>query len=196
MVLIDLIRTSEEYEIVGMLDSKLEVGSEYSGVFVLGNDNFLPELYSKGIKDACIAVGSVRGNSKRKILYKKVKQIGFSAPYLIHPKAILSKNNTKISEGVQIMAGAIVQTGCSIGENTIVNTGAIVEHDCIVGNHVHICPGAVLSGGCFINDGAFVGAGATIIQGVKIGSNAVVAAGAVLINDVPDNAKVKGVPAK
>lgn len=195
-VLIDIIKTSGEYEIVGILDSQLDIGTLISGVSILGNDNFLAELYSKGIKNACIAIGSIKDNSKRKMLYEKVKQIGFSVPYLIHPQAILSKNDTRIFEGVQIMAGAIVQTGCSIGENTIINTGAIIEHDCRVGKHVHICPGAIISGGCFIDEEAFVGTSATIIQGIKAGKNSVIAAGAVVVKNVPDDTEVMGVPAK
>lgn len=195
-VVIDLIRISGIYEIIGILDSQLEVGSSVSGISILGNDTLLSELYTKGIRNACIAIGSVKDNSRRKILYEKVKQVGFSVPSLLHPQSIVSKYNTKIHEGVQIMAGAIVQTCCSIGENTIVNTGAVIEHDCVVGNHVQISPGAVISGGCAISNSAFVGTGATVIQGIKIGKNSVVAAGSVVIDDVADGKTVMGVPAR
>lgn len=194
-VLIDLIKASGKAEIVGILDGRFEIGSVVSGVPVLGNDDLLPQLYAKGIKNACIAVGSIRDNSKRKMLYEKVKGVGFSMPVLIHPQAIISQD-LQISEGVQIMAGAITQPGSLIGENTIINTGAIVEHDCNIGRHVHLCPGAVISGGVFVGDSAFIGASATVKQGVKIGKEAIVATGAVVVNDVPDGTVVKGVPAK
>lgn len=195
-VLIDLIRISGMYEILGILDAQLEAGSTVLGISVLGDDKLLLELYNRRIKNACVAVGSIKDNSKRKVLYEQVKQMGFSAPFLIHPQAVVSKNNIRICEGVQIMAGTIVQTGCSIEENTIVNTGAIVEHDCNIGKHVHICPGTVISGGCIFGDSVFIGAGATVIQGIKIGSNSIVAAGAVVVENVPDNMKVMGVPAR
>lgn len=193
--MIDLIKTSGKYEIIGILDSQLKIGSEVAGIPVLGNDDLLSDLYDRGIRNTCIAVGSIKDNSRRKMLYEKVKQIGFSVPYLVHQSSITSEK-VSIVEGVQIMAGAIVQTDSLIGENAIVNTGAIIEHDCKVGRHVHICPGTVISGGCEIGDEAFIGVGATVIQGVKIGSNAIVAAGAVVINDVADGRKVMGVPAK
>jgi len=194
-VLIDLINACGSYEIAGIVDAQLAPGVSVSGVTVVGNDSILPELYGKGIKNACIAVGSVKDNSKRKTLYEKVKYAGFLIPALVHPSAIVS-GKSKIHEGVQVMAGAIVQTGVLIGEDTIVNTGAIVEHDCAIGNHAHICPGATLSGGCLIGEGAFIGAGATVLQGIKIGDNSVVSAGAVVIKNVPDNATVIGVPAR
>ncbi len=194
-VLIDLIKLSGQFEIIGVLDSQIELDFPAPGISVLGNDDLLPELYSEGIKNACIAIGSIKDNSKRKNLYEKVKPIGFSVPFLVHPSAIVSEN-VKISEGAQIMAGAIVQAGTIIGENTIINTGAIVDHDCKIGRHVHICPGAVMSGGVIANDESFIGAGSTIIQGIKIGKGVTVAAGSVVVRDVPDGHTVRGVPAK
>jgi len=194
-VIIDLINACGSYEIIGIMDAQLASGVSVSGVTVLGNDSVLPELYGKGLRNACIAVGSVKDNSKRKALYEKVKNAGFLVPALIHPSAVIS-GKSQIREGAQIMAGVIVQTDSTIGENTIVNTGAIVEHDCIVRSHVHICPGAVISGGCTIGEISFIGAGATVLQGIKIGSNAVVGAGAVVVKDVADNQTVKGIAAQ
>lgn len=194
-VLIDLINACGRYEIAGIVDAQFAAGVSVSGATVLGDDRILSELYEKGLRNACIAVGSVKDNSRRKALYEKVKNAGFLMPALIHPSAVIS-GKSQIHEGAQIMAGAIVQTDSSIGENTIVNTGAIVEHDCKIGNHVHICPGATLSGSCLISEGAFIGAGATVLQGIKIGSNSIVSAGAVVIKDVIDNTTVIGVPAR
>ncbi|MAF20246.1 MAG: serine acetyltransferase [Parcubacteria group bacterium] len=195
-VLIGLIRTAGIYEISGILDPSLKRETMVVDIRVMGGDNLLSKQIKEGITRACIGVGSVGGNSKRTSLYKTVKEVGFSVPCLIHPQAIVKENEVNISEGVQVMAGAIIQAGSLIMENTIINTGAIVEHDCVIGKHVHICSGAVISGGVVISNSAFIGAGATIIQGIKIGNNSVVAAGAVVINDVGDGVKVKGVPAE
>ena len=193
-VLIDLINTSGQFEISGILDTQLEIGTKVLNVSVLGDDDLLSGLYSKGIKNVCIAIGSVKDNARRRILFDKVKQMGFLVPYLLHPQTIISKN-VHFSEGVQIMAGVNVQTDSLFKENTIINTGAIIEHDCSIGSHVHICPGAVISGGCTVGDGTFIGAGATIMQEINIGKCVTVAAGAVVVKDVPDRSMVKGVPA-
>jgi acetyltransferase-like isoleucine patch superfamily enzyme len=47
-----------------------------------------------------------------------------------------------------------------------------------------------------VKRGAYVAANATILHGVTIGEGAIVAAGAVVNKDVPDRARVGGVPAK
>ncbi|GBD95689.1 MAG TPA: acetyltransferase [Nitrospirae bacterium] len=195
-VLAELIRLSGKYEIMGILDSELEAGATICGITVLGNDELLPGLNVNGIKNACIAVGSVKDNRKRKKLYELVRSSGFYVPYLIHPQAIVSQTDTDISEGVQIMAGAIVQAGSIIGENTIINTGAIVEHDCTIGKNVHICPGAVVCGGSTIGDNSFIGAGATVIQGIEIGKDTVVGAGALVHKNLTEGVLVKGAHTK
>jgi len=194
-VLIELINNSGKLEIIGVLDSEKKKGTKVLNVYILGTDNLLGELYSKGIRNVCIAVGSIKENDKRKMLYDKVKQMGFLIPSLIHPRAFVS-DFLNISEGVQIMAGAIVQTGAVIGENTIVNTGAVIEHDCIIGKNVHICPGSVICGGTVIGDNSFIGAGTTVIQGIKIDKNVIIGAGSVVIKDVPAGVIVTGVPVK
>jgi acetyltransferase-like isoleucine patch superfamily enzyme len=89
-----------------------------------------------------------------------------------------------------------VNPGARIGRNAIVNTAAVVEHDCVVEDHAHVSPGALLGGATRIGANAHVGIGATVIQGLVIGASAFVAAGAVVIGDVPDGARVAGVPAR
>jgi sugar O-acyltransferase (sialic acid O-acetyltransferase NeuD family) len=194
-VLIDLINACGGYEIAGIVDAGLAVGESVSGIPVLGDDGILDDLHGQGVKNACIAVGSIKDNSRRKMLFEKAREVGFSMPSLIHPSAVVS-GNSSVGDGVQVMAGAIIQTDASIGQNTIVNTGAIVEHDCTIGSHAHLCPGVVISGGCAVGEGSFIGAGAMVVQGITIGDNAVVSAGAVVIRDVSSNSTVMGVPAK
>ncbi len=194
-VLIDLIKTSTKYALQGILDPQLKAGSSIAGVSVLGKDTLLEELYKDGAMMACMGIGSIRANTNRKNLFIKAKEIGYTFPNLIHNSSVVSEEAV-ISEGVQIMAGAILQAGSQAGENTIINTRAIIEHDCIIGKHAHICSGTVLSGGCIVDEGAFIGAGATVKQGIRIGRGCVIGAGSVVVDNVPDRVTVKGVPAK
>ncbi len=194
-VLIDLVLTIGEYEIVGILDTKLEKGSKVLNFPVLGGDSLLAGIFDNNVRMACIAVGSARDSSIRCRLYDEAKRMDFEILSLVHPNSFVSGTST-IADGVQVMAGATIQTNSFICENSIINTGAIIDHDCVVGKHVHICPGVVVAGGVTIGNNSFICPGATVVQGVNIGNNSVVGAGAVVIEDVSDGVNVKGVPAK
>lgn len=194
-VLIDLIQSCGKYDITGITDPQLGSTTKILDVPVLGGDDLLEQILKDGTKNAAICVGGAGDNTKRGSLFDKAKEIGFSMPCLIHPAAIVSKH-AHVGDGVQIMAGAVLQTASFIGENTILNSGSIIEHDCRIGGHVHVCPGAVILGGCVVGDGVFIGAGATVLQGVEIGSQALVACGSAVIANVDDRAVVKGVPAR
>ena len=113
----------------------------------------------------------------------------------IHAAAIVDRL-VNLAEGVQIIQGAIVNRGASIGKHTIVNTNATVDHDCEIGDFVHIAPGATLCGGIKVGKGTLIGANATILPNCTIGKNVSVGAGAVVTTDLPDNVIVAGVPAK
>lgn len=140
-------------------------------------------------------VGSTGPVARRKEIYERFSRAGFNFAGVIHPSASVAAE-VEIEEGVQIMAGAVIQPGSRIGANAIVNSGAIIDHDCVVGFHAHVAPGAVLSGNVRIGAGTHIGTGACIIQGISVGAGSVVGAGAVVVKDVPPSVTVIGVPAK
>lgn len=193
-VVLEILRMTDEFEIVGLLD-RGETGRVYlDGVMALGTDERLVELRKEGVTHYFIAVGSVGSLSPRKRLYDLAAAQQMEAVRALHPRAIISPF-AKVGPGTAVLAGAIVNPGASVGENVIINTGAIVEHDCKISDHSHISTGALLCGGVRVGEEAHVGAGATIRQNCSVGRGAVVGAGAVVIKDVPDCVTVVGVPA-
>lgn len=115
----------------------------------------------------------------RKDLFCRLKKAGYSFRTVIHPTAILAKE-LKLGEGVQIMAGVVIQPDVIIGENSIINTRASIDHDTVIGAHVHVAPGATLCGSVFLENDVFVGAAATIIQEITLSQSSIVPAGAVI----------------
>ncbi len=124
-------------------------------------------------------IGSLPGNPLRAELFARYRALGYRFASVVSTKAMVS-DYAVLEEGVQVMAGAIIQTGTQIGANSIINTGAIVDHDCHLGGDNHVAPGAVLSGGVVTGERVHIGTGAVVIQGISIGSDAVIGAGATL----------------
>lgn len=161
---------------------------------ILGADDSISK-YPVDDVELVNGIGSVGNTNLRAKLFAQFKGLGYRFRILVHPSAVVAQN-CELDEGVQVMAGAVINSGTKIAIDSIVNTGAVVEHGCIVGSHVHIAPRSILSGDVHVGDGAHVGTGAVIIQGVTIGEQALIGAGAVVLKDVPAGAKAVGVPAR
>ena len=140
-------------------------------------------------------IGGVKPHGLRETLFNQLRDRGRHFIRVIDPSAFVA-SDAELGDGVQVMAGAVVQTKAILQDNVLVNTGAIVEHHAVVGRHVHVATGSILAGSVQVGEGSFIGAGATIIHGRIIGKGALVAAGAVVIRDVPNGARVYGVPAR
>jgi sugar O-acyltransferase (sialic acid O-acetyltransferase NeuD family) len=134
-------------------------------------------------------IGSLPGNSLRHTIYEKFARSGYTFASVISNNASVSEY-CSLSQGVQIMPGAIINVDATIGENTIINSGAIIEHDCDIGKHNHVAPGAALSGSVKTGDYVHIGTGARVIQSVSIGSNCLIAAGATLTKNLVSGNKL------
>ena len=187
-VLLDVLRL-QGIKILGLTDANPSKADKTElKIPVLGDDeailNYRPEevFLVNGI-------GSTDVDSKRAELFKRFKTKSYTFVSVVHPSAIIARD-VVLGEGVQIMAGAVIQTGARIGDNTIINTRAAIDHDCEIGSSVHIAPGVTLSGGITVGDGTHIGTGAVIVQNRRIGRNCFVKAQALIREDLPDGKTV------
>jgi sugar O-acyltransferase (sialic acid O-acetyltransferase NeuD family) len=152
-------------------------------VEVLGDDKVIFD-HRPGEIVLANGVGFLPRSSLRQKIFETFRAKNYRFATLIHPAAYVA-GHAELGDGVQIMAGAIVQPGSAVLANSIINTRASVDHDCKIGESVHIAPGATLCGNVEVGDQAFVGCGASVLQGVSIGREAIVGGGAVVLRDVP-----------
>ncbi|ONH56703.1 sugar O-acyltransferase, sialic acid O-acetyltransferase NeuD family [Pseudomonas cedrina] len=190
-VLLSLANASD-VPVMGVCDPELHrLGIlEWRGLTVLGGDEVLDQLDHTRV-GLINGIGQVVGSNLRQHVYESAVGKGFQFPPLVHPAAFVDES-VVLSQGVQIMAGAVIQPDVTLGCNTIINTGASVDHDCNVAAHVHIAPGATLCGNVRIGSGAFVGAGSTVIQGLMLGEYSIVGAGTVMVRDLAANSILLG----
>lgn len=193
-VLVDALKYTD-IRIIGYTAPKSDAPSiKLSHLQLIGDDSAVFKYPAEQIR-LVNGLGSVGSNVHRRRVFQSFKNKGYFFANIIHPSAVIAPD-VLMGEGVQVMAGTIIQTGSRIGENTIVNTRASVDHDCIIGSHVHLAPGVVLSGGVQVEEGVHIGTGATVIQGIRIGKNSIVGAGSLVIKDIPEETISLGVPAR
>ena len=185
-VLIEILRENET-PIAGVTSLDLKRGEDFMGLKVIGTDDEVSN-YNRDEILLVNGIGSIPGHTKRKELSVLMKNKGYQFSSVIHRKSIIS-TSTNIHDGVQLMAGSIIQPGSQIGSDTIINTGAIIDHDCFIGKDCHIGPGSMMSGGVMIGDGTHIGTGSNIIQNIKIGKNVVIAAGSSVFRDIDSDTK-------
>jgi len=186
-VLIELLYQCGE-RIDGVIEPAREIGEELFGSVVLGADSVIDE-YDPDTVELINGVGQLPGDDRRRKLFSLFVNKGFQFRTLIHPSAVVS-SDAVLGEGVQIMAGCVLQSSVIVGENTIINTRSIVDHDCRVGRNSHIAPGVILCGGVNIGESVYLGAGATVIQNISIASNSIVGAGTLVVNSFNSELKI------
>ncbi len=168
--------------------------SSFSNVKFIGKDEAIFQYDQKDIL-LVNGLGFTDKSNRRAAIFELFKKSGYSFASVIHPSAVIS-SDVVLSEGVQVMAGSVIQPGCKVGANSIINTSVAIDHDCIIAENVHIAPGSVLSGNVTIEQSVFIGAGTTIIPGVTIGLKCIIGAGSLVNTDIPTKTKAFGVPAK
>jgi sugar O-acyltransferase (sialic acid O-acetyltransferase NeuD family) len=182
---IDVIETSNQFEISGLVEKDESMTNANLGYPIIGTDNDLHDLRQK-YKNILIAVGQIKAPTIRIKLYQLLKELNFTLPVIISSKAYVSKH-AQIGEGTIIMHGAIVNANAKIGKNCIINNRSLIEHDAIIGNHCHIATGAIINGEVNVADETFIGSGVITKQCISIGNNCIIGAGVVLKSDVNSN---------
>jgi UDP-3-O-[3-hydroxymyristoyl] glucosamine N-acyltransferase len=104
-----------------------------------------------------------------------------------------------VEADVEIGAGATIDRGTYgptiIGEGTKIDNLVLVAHNCRIGRHNLICGQVGIAGSVTTGDFVIMAGRVGIRDHVTIGSRAVLGAMAGIMNDVPEAARVVGIPA-
>jgi len=187
---IDILNQTDSYNLNGIIDDRISVGSTILNTAVIGRQAHLDQFIKQGLSNIVLGIGAILNHKLRSNLFSVLKSKNLRVPTIIHPSAIIEPS-VRMGEGNHIMQGAIIGSDVEIGENCILNSGCIVSHDTIIGNNVHITPGAIIAGGVTIQDNTVIGMGATIFLGVNIGKNVTIHNGVRIFSDVSDNETVR-----
>jgi len=179
---IDVIESEGKFKIVGLIDNLKKIGTKISGYEVMGKDKEL-EKFKNLANYAFITIGQIKSPNLREKSFNTLKKYGFKIPYICSPKSIISKHS-KITEGVIVHHGAIINSGTEIGRNCIINTNSLIEHDCKIGEFSHISTSVVINGDAVIGKRTFVGSGSIIKNSIKIRGNSIIPMGSRIFKDI------------
>jgi len=194
-VIIDIFEKMGGFQIIGLVDDKLEIGTKVLGCSVLGNSESIASLTA--VHKNCQAFVAIGDNWTRHLVVTKLlerhPELEFAKA--IHPSAQIGKE-VSIGKGVTIMAGTVINSGSVIGDFAIINTRASLDHDCLLGSFSSLAPGVTTGGNVTIGAYSAVSIGATVLHGKIIGAHSVVGAGSLVMKEVFDYDVVYGCPAK
>jgi sugar O-acyltransferase (sialic acid O-acetyltransferase NeuD family) len=192
---IDIIEKEGLYNIVGIIDSICEIGSERFGYKILGRQENIVEIINQyQIQGGLITIGD---NWIRHIVSKQILELvpNFKFVNAIHPSVIIG-NNVKLGFGVTAMAGVIFNPKSTIGNFTFFATGAQIEHDCTISDFASVSAGSVTGGYVKLGKFSALTLGVTVLDRLEIGENTVVGAGSLVVKPLPSNVLAYGNPAK
>jgi sugar O-acyltransferase (sialic acid O-acetyltransferase NeuD family) len=162
------------------------------GVPRLGDDGEALARLRDGAR-LVIGVGEIGPAERRRAIAERFPSEAFVA--VVHAEASVSPT-ARVAAGAVVFARAVVGTGATVGRHAIVNHAAVVEHDVTLDPFVHVGPAAAIGGGTHIGAGTYIGLGARVRDHVVVGAGVLVGMGAAVVRDVPDGARLVGVPAR
>ena len=173
--LIELIESTADWQIHGLVGLPREVGSHVLGYPVIGCDSDLPLLQAE-CKAAVVAIGQLPDPGPRQMVVASLEEFGFQFPVLVSPHAVVSRH-AHLGSGSTVGHGAIVNAGAFVGDHCILNSLSLIEHDVHIGDHCHVSTGALINGGVHLGFGSFIGSGAILREGLDLPPLTVIGAG-------------------
>ena len=111
-----------------------------------------------------------------------------------HIGIVIINENSEIGCGSTIDRGSLSNT--VIGKNTFLDNQIHIAHNNKIGNNCIIAGQVGFAGSSSIGDHVMIGGQAGVSGHLKIGNNVHIGGGSGVINDISDNTKVMGYPAK
>jgi sugar O-acyltransferase (sialic acid O-acetyltransferase NeuD family) len=192
---IDIIEKQGLHKIVGIIDSRNEIGTYISGYKVIGRQEEINKLVKIYLIEGCLI--TIGDNWSRKYIFEQISKISpnLNWPNAIHPSVIIG-NKVELGKGIIAMAGVIINVDASLGDFTNFYTRCNIEHHCIINDFASISAGVVLGGKVTIGKYSAISLNATIFDRLIIGQNSVVGAASLVTKNIPDNVLVYGNPAR
>ena len=175
-------------------DSKFQVvaftadNPEMSRLFDLPVIEFtsLEKQYAPSEYKMLIVIGYSERNQKRKRVFDRVKQKGYSMINYIHPSSIVPSSTT-IGENCIILENNVFQPHVLIGNDVGMLSSNLVSHHVKIEDHCFLTEHVCVGGRVVIGSGSTLGMNSTIKQRTQIAQKTFVGANVFLKSDTTEN---------
>jgi len=181
-----------KYNVLGLLDDNLAVGTKRFGEKVLGKLSHATQLRDVKFVDC---LGSAKSYTLREEILSNSGLLEFQFETIIHMSAFIA-DSAKIGEGCIIFPNVVLLADVKLGKHITVLTGCILNHDVGVDDWSILASGVNISGAVNIESSCYVGAGSCIKENISIAAGSLVGMGSVVTRDIDTKMIVTGVPAK
>jgi acetyltransferase EpsM len=198
MIAASIAKESGDYNVLGFLNDVIPVGSnigKYETIKVIGTTDDI-QYY---LNNDCYFFIAYVGLKKEKETFEKIEK--FKIPKekyatLIHKTAIIPHGFCKIGYGVLMAPLSQLSPDTTIEDNCILLANSFLGHDSTMRKFAHLATNSVVGANVVVGRGVHVGSNATIREKVTIGDFSLIGSGAVVLNNVLENTKVVGNPAR
>ncbi len=188
-----VVRTSGQYDVVGMLDDDRELlGVSIDGASVLG-----PIDEADRFPEAFVVVCLESGRHREAVVHR-LSSLGI----LVDRYATVLHSDIRVPDESRIGAGSILLQNVTIGPWVVLGNHVVVmpmvnlAYNVQADDFATFSAGVSTGEGCRIGRVAHIGMNASIAEGMSVGPYASVGMGAAVLDHVPPGATWVGVPAR
>jgi sugar O-acyltransferase (sialic acid O-acetyltransferase NeuD family) len=187
-----MVRSSGQYDVVGLLDDDKEMaGVTVDGAPVLGTIDDAAR-YTHAFILVCLGSGK-----SREMVVDRLSAMGLhEARYAtaIDP-SVQYPEGCRIGRGSILMRNVTLTAAVTLGSHVVAMPSVTFTHDDDVEDFATFAAGVSLGGGVRIGRAAYLGMNSSVRERTSVGAYATVGMGAAVLSNVPDGETWVGVPA-
>lgn len=187
-----MVRSSGQYDVVGLLDDDQELaGVIVDGAPVLGSIEDAVN-YPHAFLLVCLASGKAREAVVERLTSLGIHESRYATA--IDP-SVQYPEGCRIGRGSILLRNVTLTTAVTLGSHVVVMPSVTLAYDDDVADFVTFAAGVSLGGGVRIGKAATLGMNSSVRERTSVGNYATVGMGAAVLSNVPDEETWVGVPA-
>ena len=188
-----MVRSSGQYDVVGLLDDDREMaGVTVDGAPVLGTIDEAAK-YTHAFVLVCIGSGRAREAVVDRLTAMGLNEARYATA--IDP-SVQYPEDCRIGRGSILLRNVTLTAAVTLGSHVVVMPSVTFTHDDDVADFATFAAGVSLGGCVRVGRAAYLGMNSSVRERVSVGAYATVGMGAAVLSNVPDGETWVGVPAR